>query len=353
MAIIILRGSILHLQWYDPVEKKVKTKSTGLTPTPANVKKVRLYANKLQHELTSKNKKLKEIGIQRISIQDAFNHLLRNNQEKHPKTIIDYHRFFNKFKESFDPEKPCSEINKMNVEAWLNKVKKLPMAKNSIHNYGKQLVHFLNFLFEYNYTSMFRINKDVRTKAELKEKITFTDQDITDIFSNLQKKNSNFQTVIHILFYTGLRPTDIFTIRVENINLNERILRYYSPKRDRYREIPFHKDLVKIIKKRVTEIKEGPLVRYARTEGLGYQILKYFEKIGLGGKKYSARTFRKTFITLCRSRFNIDASIVRQLVGHQHLNTTDRYYNEIGIKTMRDALDKFKRPVVKKKKAGS
>ena len=79
---------------------------------------------------------------------------------------------------------------------------------------------------------------------------------------------------------------------------------------------------------------------------------KYLEKIQLDGKKYSARTFRKTFITLCRNRFNIDASIVRELVGHEHGNTTDRYYNEIDIKTMREALDKFKRPVVKKKRAG-
>ena len=60
----------------------------------------------------------------------------------------------------------------------------------------------------------------------------------------------------------------------------------------------------------------------------------------------------RRFITLCRNRFSIDASIVRQLVGHKHQNTTDRYYNEIDMKTMRDALDKFKRPVVKKKRAG-
>lgn len=352
MAIIKQRGNILHIQWYDPVERKVRTKSTGLPPTQSNIKKVKLYANKLQEELTSKNNKLKEIGINRVTIQDAYDHFLRNNQEKHPKTIKDYQRFYNKFTETFDPQKSCSEINKMNVEAWLNEIKKLGMAKNSIHNYGKQLVHFLNFLFEYNYTPMFRINKDVRTRAELKEKITFTDEDITAIFSNLNKKNPNFQTAIYTLFYTGLRPTGIFTITAESINLKERILRYYSPKGDRFWEIPFHKDLTKVFKKRISEVQQGPLVRYARTEALGYQMSKYLEKIKLDGKKYSARTFRKTFITLCRNRFNIDASIVRQLVGHKHGNTTDRYYNEIDIKTMRDALDKFKRPIVKKKRAG-
>lgn len=68
------------------------------------------------------------------------------------------------------------------------------------------------------------------------------------------------------------------------------------------------------------------------------------DKLKIGTKGYSARTFRKTFITLCRSRYNMDASIVRELVGHEHGNTTDRYYNQIGIDAMKKELQKFKRP---------
>jgi integrase len=61
-------------------------------------------------------------------------------------------------------------------------------------------------------------------------------------------------------------------------------------------------------------------------------------------KGYTARTFRKTFITLARSRYSMDATIVKELVGHEHTNTTDRYYNSVTMDAMKSELAKFKRP---------
>ncbi|PIP56521.1 hypothetical protein COX05_02655 [candidate division WWE3 bacterium CG22_combo_CG10-13_8_21_14_all_39_12] len=93
---------------------------------------------------------------------------------------------------------------------------------------------------------------------------------------------------------------------------------------------------------------EKLLLNYSRVENLGKAVTRYFKTIQIDENGYSARTFRKTFITLCRSRFLIDASIVRELVGHEHNNTTDRYYNQISISVMKKELKKFKRPRLKK-----
>ena len=70
----------------------------------------------------------------------------------------------------------------------------------------------MNFLFEYNYTPMFKINREVKTKPEVKEKIIFTDEDLSEVLNGLKGKNSNFQTTIFLLAYTGLRPSDILNI---------------------------------------------------------------------------------------------------------------------------------------------
>lgn len=352
MAIIRQRGSILHIQWYDPLERKIKSKSTGLDNSCSNIKRAKVFANKLQDELTVNNRKFRENGIKHITLDEAYQHFLRNNQDKSKKTIIDYNRFYKKFTEEFDGQLPCTVLTKLSAENWLNEIKKLPFAKNSIHGIGKQFIHFLNFLFEYNYTSVFKVNRDVKTKAEVKEKIVFNDEDITKIFAGLENKNSNFRTLVFLLFYTGLRPSDILSISAGNIDLSKRILKYYSPKRKKHREVPFHEDLVAVLRSRIDEIKDGQLIRYGRTEAIGRQFGIFFEKLGLSNKDYSARTFRKTFITLCRSRYNIDASIVRELVGHEHGNTTDKYYNEISLDVMKEALNKFKRPIIKDEKAG-
>ena len=209
MAIVRKRGKVLYIQWYDPFEKKVNSKSTGLIASDSNIKKVERYARQFQDKLTREYAKQKEIGFQRVTLGEAFEHFKRNNQSKHPKTIEDYDRFFRRFTEHFDESIPCAHINKINIENWLNEIKKLNYAQNTIHGYGKQLNHFMNFLFEYNYTPMFKINREVKTRPEVKEKIIFTDEDLQKVVKGLKEKNSNFQTAIFLLMYTGLRSSDI------------------------------------------------------------------------------------------------------------------------------------------------
>lgn len=344
MATVRSRKNILYIQWYDAIEKKVTCRSTHLNDTEANRKKAEQLAKKLQAELSNRNTISKQLGIKRITIKEAFQHFLRNNQQKHSHTIYEYHRFYELFTEYFDDNLACSSITKLKVEDWLNNVKMLKYKKNTIHIYGKQCVHFLNFLFEYDYLPMFRINKDVKTKPEIGEKIVFTDEDIIKIFDNLQKKNSNFRTAVQLAFYTGLRSSDFLSITVERINLEQRELTYFSPKRGKFRSIPFHEELVPVLESRINEVKTGSILDYANIHSLGRAVERYLDKLQIGSKGYSTRTFRKTFITLCRSRFNMDASIVRELVGHEHGNTTDKYYNQIGMEAMKKELQKFKRP---------
>ena len=347
MATIRNRNGILHIQWYDPFEKRLASKTTGLPATDANLKKAKHYAKQLQAVIDREHRKQGEIGIKRVTLKEAFAHFKRNNQNKHPKTIADYDRFYKKFTEKFDKNFACSSLNKIKVEEWLNEIKRLKLAQNTIHGYGKQLNHFLNFLFEYNYTTPFKINREVKTRPQVKEKIIFSDVALDKIVSGLSEKNSNFTTAITLLLYTGLRSSDILTISVENIDIENRILKYYSPKRKKYREIAFHKKLVPVLKSRAREVNSGKLFNYSCVENLGRAITRYLDDLGLYTKENTARTFRKTFISLCRSRYNMDASIVRELVGHEHSNTTDKYYNQISIESMKVELEKFEMPKIK------
>lgn len=348
MAMIRERGGIWHIQWYDPFDKKVTSKSTGLAATDSNYKKAQRYAKQFQEKLSQKYRKQKELGLERASLGEAFDHFKRNNQGKNPKTLEDYDRFYKRFTETFDNKLPCTSINKLNVESWLNELKKLSYAQNTIHGFGKQLNHFLNFLFEYNYTPMFKINREVKTRPEVKEKIIFTDEDFDKVMKELKNKNSNFQSAIFLLAYTGLRPSDLLSITDESIDLRNRVLRYYSPKRKKYREVAFHKKLVPIIRSRIKEVGSGKLLNYLDVDNLARAIKRYFQDIKIDGKHYTARTFRKTFISLCRSRYDIDASVVMELVGHEHRNTTDRFYNQISTSKMKVELEKFRIPSFKK-----
>jgi integrase len=207
--------------------------------------------------------------------------------------------------------------------------------------------HFLNFLFEYNYTTPFKIHHEVKTRPTIKEKIVFTDIALDKIVKGSGDKNSNFTTAIMLLLFTGLRSSDILTIEAENVNFGNRILKYYSPKRKKYREIAFHKNLFPVLESRAKEVKSGWLLFYNNVENLGRAVTRYLDDLGIYKKDNTARTFRKTFISVSRSRFNMDASIVHELVGHEHSNTTDKYYNQISIERMRIELEKFEVPKIK------
>jgi integrase len=346
MAIVIEKGNILHIQWYDPITKKNHSKTTKLPATKSNLRKARSIAKKFQKTLTERNIEQKKVGIENRSIRYAFKHFLNSNKRKQPKTIQDYYRFYKKFTETFSEDLACIELNKLNIEKWLESIKDLPMKQNSIHAYGKQLSHFLNFLFEYNYTLKFKINENVKTKPELIKKIIFNDADIIKIFDGLKYESENLATLVHLSFYTGLRPSEILTITSNNVSLSDRTFLFYSPKNKKTRIVAFHKDLSEVLRSRINHLDKGEkLINYKTSENSGRALKKYFNRINLSNPEYKPYTFRKTFITLCRSRYGMDPSIVNELVGHSHKNTTDRHYNDIDVESMKRELEKFIRPV--------
>jgi integrase len=317
--------------------------------TTANRRTANIFAKKLQKELDKQKVVNDTSALTRgTTIREAFDHFKRNNVSKHPKTIRDYDRFFNKFVETFTETSLCSKINKISAEEWINGLKSLPYSANTIHGYFKQFNHFLNFLFEYGYIPVFKINRDVKTRPEVKEKIIFCDEDVNTIFENLAAKNDNFKLTIYLLFYTGLRSSDILNINGERIDLKNQTLSYYSPKRKKFREVAFHEDLLPVLTSALNEKATGKLINYNSVENVNKAFARYLDDIKLSGRDFTARTFRKTFITLCRSRYNMDATVVRELVGHEHNNTTDRYYNQISLEKMKTELTKFVRPTVEK-----
>lgn len=352
MASVYSRREILYLTWWDNFEKTHKSRTFGLNDTTENRQLAKQFAQKFQSELDKKKQLLKQgLLIVEPTLEEAFQHFKKNNANKNVKTILDYDRFYKKFLEFFPCNTFCSEITKLKVEEWLTEVNQFNLSQNSKYGYYKQLHHFLNFLFEYNYTKSFIINKDIKPRPEIKEKIVFRDEDIKIIFKNLDTKNDNFILTVYLMYYTGLRSSDLLTIEGEKIDLGNRILRYYSPKRKTYREIPFHSNLLHLLERTIAGIPSGKIINYKNVENMNRAITRYFSTIGIHNKKYSARTFRKTFITLCRTKYDMDSTVVKELVGHEHRSTTDRYYNYISFEKMKKELEKFEGAVLPKSKS--
>lgn len=332
-----------YISYIDPDTRKAKNKSTGLLATAKNKKEAERIKTEIEGLLQERSKSFSELGIKRATIQQAYKHFLRANFKKSKKTQYDYEAFFKKLTEKIPASNPCTVLNKNTAEEWILYIQQLKKQPNTIYNYFKVFNKFLNFLFNKSYIAPFKIDKDDKPKPEIKEITIFRDEDLKKIFSNLEtlKKTNNFKTFIFLLAYTGLRPSDLLEITVEDIYMKNSLLEYYSPKTDQHLEIPLHKKLLPILRKRIAEVKSGRLIQYATIGEIGKAFRRYLEKIELDGRGYNLRTFRKHFATKAFEN-GIQVMAVAKLLGHKKISTTMKYYTKANNKKLSEELEKLK-----------
>jgi integrase len=340
MASVYGKRKILYISWFDWSLNKTKNRSTKLSDTPENRKKVIKLAEDLQSQLDEKKEEFEMNNLVKgATIKRAFDHFKRINSMNDPKTIKDYDRFYKLFKQSFDENSPCTVINKNSAEDWIISIRMMKKAQNTIFGYFKQFRHFYNFLFEEKYTPIFKLNKSVVPRAEVKDIIVFSDDDLKKIFSGLKEKNLNFKAMIYIAYYSGLRSSDMLSLSVEKTNLEKEEFNYYAKKIKKPRQVRFHKALHNILEQLIKKRKSGLLLDYGNVVNMNRAFNRYLVALGLDKKGYSMRTFRKTFIT--NASMKIDLATVSKLVGHLQINTTAKYYTKIDQQRQKDQLDKL------------
>ncbi len=340
MATIITRNKHLYIVYYDRIKKSTRQKTLGLVSSKENLKIAKIAAKEFQKEIDEKYQKFNSSGVRLITLDLAFDHFKRLNSDKHPNTKNEYERFYRLFTQQYAKDSPCLNVNKLDTERWLLDIRLLNKKQNTKHNYYKVLKKFLNFLFEYNYCLPFKINKEAAIPAEIRPIEIFRDEDVIKIFRQLGTRSTNFQAMVHLLFYAGLRPTDIINIKSEDIDLKNKTIRYYSIKTDEHFIIPIHNDLLLLLQKRIQEVNNGALLDYANATNMSKAFRRYLEDIEIPPKKYTLRTFRKSFISNAY-KSGIDLAMVSKLVGHKQITTTARYYNKIEIGQQHIAINKL------------
>ena len=339
------------LNWYisfvDPATGKVKSRSTGLRATKENLKKVKSLKLEIEESLRDKLQQYTQHNIKRATIAEAFEDFLDSNDDKHEKTIYGYNWFFKKFSDSFNVNQPCTVLNKREVERWLKNLKpnshkkSTKPQKNTVHNYFKILNKFLRFLFEESYLPSFKINTDLKPKAEVKPIIVFRKQHLSKILTGLNNKNTNFRTAMFLMIYTGLRPSDIINIYVKDIDLEEMTLKYYSEKIGETNVIPLHKNLKPVLSERIEEVVSGRIFHYTHYSGIGKAYRRFLKELNLENEQYTLRTLRKNFATTAYEN-DISITSAALLLGHRNISTTMKYYTLGRQKKLTTDVNKMK-----------
>jgi integrase/recombinase XerD len=329
------------IRYKDPINKSWRGISTGLKDLEKNLEEVKIYRD----EFLKRIKETEQLEFKEGSIEEALKTFKELNTNKSKSTKTTYEYFHNYLKQYIDTSQSCTVLNKRSSEgfiSWLYKQENL--AQNTKFGIQKNLIKFLNFLFEYEYLpKIFRLNKDVKIKPQLREPIIFSDKDREKIISELvpQEKNENFQLMIYLLLYSGLRPSDIINLTIEQVDINKMEMRYYSSKTGNWFVRPIHDNVKTILEKRIQDKKTGPLFDYSQIKNMGKAFQRYLSDIGLVGKNYNLRTFRKDFISRSQEA-GVPINVTASLVGHSNIKTTMNYYTKLSSKLLKKELKKLK-----------
>jgi len=162
-----------------------------------------------------------------------------------------------------------------------------------------------------------------------------------------RKNNVRDKLVLSLLYYTGIRKSELLNLNWTDINLSKSTLIIRRGKGGKDRLIPLHKEVTRLLDKYLNE--RLPL----KTEALiiGEQgrrmcncsfvnLLKmYLALSGLKRKGYTAHSFRHSFATHLVEA-GVDLFKVQKLLGHASLDTTKIYIN-FNSSQMAKAVDRL------------
>ncbi len=225
-----------------------------------------------------------------------------------------------------------------------------PVTINKIIN---SLQSFNSFLIETKYIveQVVDVKRDKVKIASGSEKEVqiLTDRESELLLFNLSDRrrfNSRDSLIINLLLYTGLRVSELVSLRLKDIDMLAATMTVAWGKGGKYREVPLRQEVVEAIKEYT-----GTERKYSKFNSSDYLILtvraekadrdtinKVLQRIGkmLDIEMYPHKC-RHTFCTRLVKR-GVELTTVAKLAGHASIQTTANFYINTSKKDKQDAI---------------
>ena len=188
------------------------------------------------------------------------------------------------------------------------------------------------------------------SKNKLPKYLTL-DQSIALLESIDGKDKIRDYCIITLFLNCGLRLAELVSLNLSSFNLTEKTL-LVTGKGNKQRLLYLNKACVDAIKnylevRPVDGVKgddRNALFLSRLKKRIGRQavqqlVYKYLKKIGLDGDHYSVHKLRHTAATLMYQHGNVDVLVIKDMLGHENLSTTE-IYTHVENKRLREAAKK-------------
>jgi integrase/recombinase XerD len=163
----------------------------------------------------------------------------------------------------------------------------------------------------------------------------YSDKEVERILfyiQNEEKVSKRNKVIVMLLLYTGVRVSELCSIKIKNIDLLNYSIKIYG-KGGKFREVPLKFDVADAIKEYISErdnnSKDSEYLVIGqrgalRRDAINTMLERLTEEIGMINK-LKPHTFRHTFCTRLINR-GVPISTVSKLAGHSSVDTTMTFY---------------------------
>ena len=177
-------------------------------------------------------------------------------------------------------------------------------------------------------------------------------QQCYDLLTAVEGENKERDYCILMLFLNcGLRLAELVALNIISINFDDKKM-VVTGKGDKQRLVYLNDVTIKAINAylavrphdRVNAKDKDALFLSRLNKRIGRQAVQlmvkgYFEKIGLDVTQYSVHKLRHTAATLLYQEGGVDVLILKDMLGHENLNTTE-IYTHVSDDQLKKAMDK-------------
>lgn len=283
---------------------------------------------------------------------DFLNHL-QNERNYSPMTIDSYRRDIDKFF-VFLAKEDCfmDDVDLIVIRNFLTEEINNGISKRSCKRRLSSLHHFYGYLVQNSYVKINPFNYISSPKTEKKLPHVLYREEVEALLkANRQRKDDLMirdQAILEILYYCGVRASELINVKLIDINVKNRSLRVFGKGR-KERIVPFTSDCANTISQYLKESRPVLKLKYDEhpdfdkngkkkeynnlilnnngkaltLRGLEYILDKIEEKTGEYVDLHP-HLLRHSFATQLLSN-GADLRVIQELLGHSSINTTQIY----------------------------
>lgn len=267
---------------------------------------------------------------------------LQTDRNYSSKTVESYQRDIEKFYRFLLKEDiKADDVDQIVIRNFLTEEVLFGVSKRSCKRRICALKHFYQYLLKTGQVETNPFNYTEPLKLEKKYPHILYQNQIEELLSENRKRTdilaSRDQAILELLYYSGVRASELVNIKLSDINTRNRMARIFG-KGSKERIVPFTDSCASTIDKYIKECRPE-LAKHNEqisiylflnnhgdqltTRGLEYILKNIEERTGLNLGLH-AHLLRHTFATHLLEN-GADLRVIQELLGHESINATQVY----------------------------